>query len=341
MTNKERFYEIDALRGIAAFSVCLFHFGEFRLGCVGVDLFFVISGFVIFLSINSSHNLRNFWLSRIIRLYPTYWLSIVLAIFCSYLLNYPIPNYSITNIIGNLTMLQPIFRAENFSGVFWTLYVELLFYLAISLIWIINKFKNIESIIIVSLVLTAIINGLHLTVLKEDVGFTRFFVITRFLVPLISHIQFFFAGIIFYLIYYQSININRIFILIFTLVSTSLSHKDSVMINSFLNMPEHVFSCVIIYLFVIGAVFLEIRVLRNKILLFIGFISYPLYLVHDTFGLSLYKFLLPFVGSNFSKLLGIVSSFFLACLITYLFDVPLRSQLKKNIERFLPEKKRV
>jgi hypothetical protein len=39
--------------------------------------------------------------------------------------------------------------------------------------------------------------------------------------------------------------------------------------------------------------------------------------------------------------LGIVSSFFLACLITYLFDVPLRSQLKKNIERFLPEKKRV
>ena len=60
--REDRLLELDALRGIAAMMVVLFHltmntaiekFG-FRYGVTGVDLFFIISGFVIFLTLNKS-----------------------------------------------------------------------------------------------------------------------------------------------------------------------------------------------------------------------------------------------------------------------------------------------
>lgn len=56
--QSNRYTELDALRGIAALMVVFFHFtmdrpqGQmgFKLGVTGVDLFFIISGFVIFMS---------------------------------------------------------------------------------------------------------------------------------------------------------------------------------------------------------------------------------------------------------------------------------------------------
>jgi len=44
--QKRRVLELDSLRGIAALSVCFFHFGFFKFGIAGVELFFMISGFV-------------------------------------------------------------------------------------------------------------------------------------------------------------------------------------------------------------------------------------------------------------------------------------------------------
>ena len=65
--SNKRYLELDALRGLAAVFVMLFHYTQgkdvsevFNLGVTGVDLFFLISGFVIFMSINKVSSGREF-----------------------------------------------------------------------------------------------------------------------------------------------------------------------------------------------------------------------------------------------------------------------------------------
>ena len=90
MTN--RIIELDALRGIAAIFVLIYHYTYrynslyghsgileelgFYWGKQGVQLFFMISGFVIFLSLNHLKKPMDFIVSRFSRLYPPFWIAI-------------------------------------------------------------------------------------------------------------------------------------------------------------------------------------------------------------------------------------------------------------------------
>ena len=116
--NQTRLQPLDALRGIAALGVVLFHFtlgrngyeNIFRFGTTGVDLFFMISGFVIFMSLEKADGLRTFLINRFSRLYPAYWMGVVfsfvlISIHFQYSQNYPIDNAWQT-FVGNLTMFQ-------------------------------------------------------------------------------------------------------------------------------------------------------------------------------------------------------------------------------------------
>lgn len=142
---KNRFDNIDALRGLAAIAVVLQHSVEQVLalgrghenwllaalriaflhwanfGKVGVVTFFAISGFVIPFSFSAGESaLRKFAISRFFRLYPAYWLSIGLA-----LLIVPV---SMRQLAANLTMVQMAFRQPDILGVYWTLFIEIVFY---------------------------------------------------------------------------------------------------------------------------------------------------------------------------------------------------------------------
>lgn len=94
---KSRLYEIDLFRFLAALSVVLYHYtfrayaahdmssmsfqqlgSFFRYGYLGVNLFFMISGFVILLTALNK-DLIGFAISRIVRLYPTFWASVTLT----------------------------------------------------------------------------------------------------------------------------------------------------------------------------------------------------------------------------------------------------------------------
>ena len=97
--GNSRFHILDASRFFAAISVVLFHFlflswsgnhtnsisfhviGEFfKYGYLGVQFFFLISGFVIFMSIQRG-GVIDFLASRAARLYPAYWFSVLLTSF--------------------------------------------------------------------------------------------------------------------------------------------------------------------------------------------------------------------------------------------------------------------
>ncbi|MGD6743713.1 acyltransferase family protein [Streptomyces sp. BH106] len=145
-----RLYALDGLRLIAALMVAAYHYGGrdgeisqawgtspssqfptlhgwFAYGCLGVQIFFVISGFVICMS-GWGRPLRSFFASRAARLLPSYWVAIVLvtAVFALPVVAYEAVSPS--DALVNLTMLQQPLGVDRVLGVCWTLWAELRFY---------------------------------------------------------------------------------------------------------------------------------------------------------------------------------------------------------------------
>ena len=146
-----RLEALDLLRFMAAVSVVLYHYlfrgwqnneffsvrfdrgGEdFRYGYLGVELFFVISGFVIPLSCDG-RSPREFVQSRITRLYPAYVLAVLLTWGVTSLFGSRTLHFSIVEMLVKLTMFQQFLGVRNVDGVYWTLTRELLFYVFIYL----------------------------------------------------------------------------------------------------------------------------------------------------------------------------------------------------------------
>lgn len=126
---------LDCLRGIAAVLVIFSHFvwtpyAEqqgllhyiFSPGQFGVALFFCISGFIIPMSVSKDGfgRLTKFLIHRLFRLYPIYWIAIILAA-CLY-------GASFESTFVNLTMIQRYLGSRDILPVAWTLQVELAFY---------------------------------------------------------------------------------------------------------------------------------------------------------------------------------------------------------------------
>ena len=154
--HSNRFQLIDGLRGIAALAVVFFHLNEavsrsvehwapawldlvFRYGNLGVDVFFVISGFVIAYSVRNAPAtlgfLGKFALRRSIRLDPPYWATIALEASLIYVglrlipsLGTPLP--SVEAVVAHLFYAQNLLGLGNIVPIFWTLCYEIQFYLA-------------------------------------------------------------------------------------------------------------------------------------------------------------------------------------------------------------------
>lgn len=127
---------IQALRAVAASSVILVHIPFIGKGAFGVDIFFVISGFIIcyISSLNSDH----FLLKRVFRIVPLYWLGtfgvFLVALAMPALLNATTAN--LTNLSKSLFLIP--YRREDgatFPMLFlgWTLEYEMFFYFVFGL----------------------------------------------------------------------------------------------------------------------------------------------------------------------------------------------------------------
>ncbi|WP_369216768.1 acyltransferase family protein, partial [Streptomyces flavofungini] len=145
-----RLRALDGLRLVAALMVAAYHYGGrdgeiadawgssprvqfptasewFAYGCLGVQVFFVISGFVISMS-GWGRPLRAFFASRASRLLPSYWAAIILvtAVFALPVVAYDAVSPS--DALVNLSMLQQPLGTDRVLGVCWTLWAELRFY---------------------------------------------------------------------------------------------------------------------------------------------------------------------------------------------------------------------
>lgn len=164
-----RLLELDSLRGLAAVAVMLYHLTtvheretgfvgrpswDFWWGDNGVEVFFVISGFVIFMTLDSTKRPMDFVVSRFSRLYPAYWAAILLTTATVTALQFAPFERSLGEIVANFTMLQrlPGIGARDVDWSYWSLYTELLFYIAMFVLFVTRQLKRIELYLAVALV---------------------------------------------------------------------------------------------------------------------------------------------------------------------------------------------
>ncbi|MFI9204950.1 acyltransferase family protein [Streptomyces sp. NPDC053048] len=148
-----RLAALDGLRLLAALMVVAYHYLAFDSGAwdgparevfpvahlpasygwLGVQLFFLISGFVICMSCWGK-SAGEFALARVARLYPAYWFAVLAVALVVRLWPVVSDAPALRNVAVNLTMLQDPLGVEPVDGVYWTLWVELRFYLLFALV---------------------------------------------------------------------------------------------------------------------------------------------------------------------------------------------------------------
>lgn len=154
--KQEYFHSVVSLRGIACLLVCFYHFcwgaahhpheGITRFigqkGWIGVQIFFVISGFVIPYTLHvHKYRLRNlprFFAKRAIRLEPSYLVALFIFILVGFMLqSSETANLSISSIFMNMFYLVPFDKESSWViSIAWTLFVELQYYLLIALTFV-------------------------------------------------------------------------------------------------------------------------------------------------------------------------------------------------------------
>jgi len=130
-TFVKQLISIQVLRGLAAFGVLLFHASLLGVGSAGVDVFFVVSGFVMWSSTNSrEHSPWAFWKARLIRIAPLYYFYT--AIFCLMLYVHEAFATPLDEVLKSLLFI-PFTNSHDkqmvpILGAGWTLNYEALFY---------------------------------------------------------------------------------------------------------------------------------------------------------------------------------------------------------------------
>ncbi len=158
--GSDRLTSLDLLRFLAAAAVVLFHFGYrywtagnapiaalepiARYGFLGVDVFFVLSGFVVLRSAEG-RSPGKFVRGRILRLYPEFWLAVLLAAAVYHLAPGDFGGTPpLLRVLGNLTMIPTFIGVTEIDGVYWTLAVEVKFYFLLWALLLLRQMKHID-----------------------------------------------------------------------------------------------------------------------------------------------------------------------------------------------------
>lgn len=283
--NNIRFKELDSLRGIAAISVVFAHLtlslpldqNYFRFGVAGVDLFFLISGFVIYMSFEKINKPNEFIIARIGRLYPAYWVAVVysfLLFFCWSSLTGMPQTFSLNTLVTNLTMVQHYFNKRDIIAPAWTLLIEMLFYIFMLLLFMLKQLHKIENVIIVSVVPIFI----YIFYLEKNALQIYYWLNNYF--PLIKHLPLFYSGILFYRIKTSKRNFIRFILIGICFVAQIFLFYHGGSDKDFMSQRAFIIILSIFYIVFIGLIVNKLVFINNFITQFLGKISYSLYLIH-------------------------------------------------------------
>jgi peptidoglycan/LPS O-acetylase OafA/YrhL len=169
-SKPSRYGFIDAIRGLAACCVMLQHSlyqsgllgGRppekltgfiptwLELGETGVVAFFLVSGFVIPLSLEKTAQLKLFWIHRVLRIYPLY-ITIFALTFLVLAGGYiRTLDAFILNFVSHMLFIQEYTNQEGFVGGAWTLSLEMVWYISISIAFILSLNRRTNLLVVLT-----------------------------------------------------------------------------------------------------------------------------------------------------------------------------------------------
>lgn len=329
-------------RFVAAIVVVIFHFGMetepfswesirfiFENGRIGVSYFFVLSGFVMMLAYGNKEKVRvAYFISRFARIFPLYWLSIALLIAVYELLG---RNYFFKEIILQTVGLHSFF--PKFSLIFnypsWSITVELFFYSLFPLILSFTKGAGVKKIGVIAFVSFVITQALSVANVSNSFLSDNFVNFHPFM-----HLNEFFIGVVFGKLFISANSSPKhvtIKYLVTLAVIVILLKFKLPMVNYRNGFLAPLMGIFIYYLsFEQGVIS---KILRNRVLEFLGEISYGIYILQ----VPAFYFVNYLLKDNLSpaQLIYVYLLVLIAiCSLTFiLWESPIRLKFKQLIKR--------
>lgn len=333
------------MRGVAAIMVVLFHYTYrmqeltpyesgylFLLGVgeLGVHLFFVVSGFVIYMSLHGSSPF-GFFTSRFTRIMPAFWFCATLTFAVKSIFGLPgwLPGRENTFVdyLINMTMLAGAFNVKYVDGVYWTLTIELWFYILVGIVYFTWLRTWIFALCAAWLGAGLLFDVLVRTVSIETLPFVFRVVLSWFPhLLIVPHSQLFIAGICLYHLWIEKKDSHHWMILLGLCLVAALLRAAHF-------YPENLVIVLWFALFWL-AVRGQLPFLSWRPFVFFGAISYPLYLVHNYPGLITLDYLhARGWNMNLALLVVFTGATLVAWLVTTCVENPARPVLKRLLMR--------
>src|SRR6185503_9022819 len=360
--ESKRIATLDGFRAIAILLVLGFHFftlflppftqssyypygtqysaiAPFKFGYLGVHFFFMISGFVIFMTLKKSGTYKIFLLKRFTRLWPALTVcSIITFLFVmivDHAKQFPGFHSHVQYFIPSLTFTEPRMWTRFFhfktmdyiDGVYWSLICEVKFYLLIGLFYFLNKtrfFRNwVVYVSIMFILYILLITGsgfISASFSQNALYYFRLIFFPQYLI-------FFTFGIYFFMLFSGDKPKAAFEILIVMMLIVQLWFLQ--------NRMEDIFIGIFILLFV---TFLYkprwLKPLASRYVTIVGLISYPIYLLHEKIGVIL----ITRFGTFFNRdnyVLAVIPTMIIILTLSYLvhrtIELPANSFLKKLV----------
>lgn len=339
--SKKRLHEIDILRFVAAVSVMLFHYcyrgysagytklkvtdgsGILSYGFLGVNLFFVISGFVILMS-SEGAGVAKFLRSRICRLYPAFWICCSATFLAIVFLPNGVLKASIGQFFANLTMVGNYLGQASIDGVYWTLFIEIKFYAMVFLCILFRGMKHIN--LLLSVWLAATIGSRFLPDHLYKYSNT---------VLIADYSAYFIFGCAMYLLYRGGPRLLPVIIAIFAAAdgiylviheSELVGSQNNISLNSWVSSAI----LLAIYLIFVAIATGKIPQISSKVSI-LGLLTYPLYLLHQNIGYLIFDRLISWWSP--AVILVVTSAVMIgaAVLISKFVEPPISKMLRRVV----------
>ena len=295
------FAGLDLLRLVACLSVLLYHYSfrgasrdglstfqvpsiQFatKYGFFGVDLFFIISGFVIAYSARG-RTATHFFVSRVVRLYPAFITCMPISFVVIFLFGAPELQVTFKQLAANMIIVSPLLRQSFVDGVYWSIVCEIIFY---SWILLLIRFGALEQKTPVLVLIWIALSSANETYLHS--GALTWIVISKYS-------GFFAIGVMLYHGRFLGWSALAVLAMSCAIVLANLQLLDDIAYhNSYyvgvrFDPAIAVALCTTAILVTSAIVLYERCERRPPLVLLAGGITYPLYLIHQNIGYTAFN----------------------------------------------------
>jgi peptidoglycan/LPS O-acetylase OafA/YrhL len=295
-----------------------------RYGWLGVELFFLISGFVICMS-SWGRTVGEFAISRIVRLYPAYWVAVLLT--AAMLTLFPLYQEPLSTVdtLANLTMVQELLNVADLDLSYWTLLVELNFYVLFAIV--VARGLTYKRVVVFCLAWT-----LASLVAMGFGGQLALIMVSRYA-------PYFIAGVAFYLIKRFSGSMLLWGIVGFSWVIALVRLKSE--IAGYPVSFRYAAVIVTFFFLLMGAVATgRLDWVKWPWVATMGLLTYPLYLLHQVIGLTVIKAMHGYIESWVLLVTVVLALMLVAWLMHLLVERPGSRLLKRGLQRSLEQLRR-